>query len=445
MESVKKKANLKIAMWSIALMVLLVGNICYDTPVARAETMVYITKTGARYHTHKCGNGTYYTITLSDATARGLTPCEKCYGNNSSYNDDNSNTNNALTDYNGSDSGGSNSNDSKEAVVKPIKINKTSIVLVKGQTSKLKITNATEKITWDSSKKSVASVSSDGKVIAKKKGKTVITATVGNQKKTCKVTVEVPKLSEKSLTMDIGDKYKISLSGCKHSVRWSSSDPNVAKISGGKITAKNPGKTTIVAKVHNRKYKCVVKVNKPKVTKVSLGKTKIQMGYNKCTEISVGITPQKALKYYDISVKSSDESVVDAFVSYDNKSIILETGEKTGFAKVAVSIGKVTAECQVTVIPSVISSFSLDKTEMTLKPDETEELSITVEPDEAMDYYDVVWASSDPSVVAVEPVNSWNKGYGKVSAVGEGEADITVTIGKKKATCHVGVAKLEMR
>lgn len=45
---------------------------------ASGET-VLVTATGSKYHTHKCGNGTYTPATLEEAQARGLTPCEKCY------------------------------------------------------------------------------------------------------------------------------------------------------------------------------------------------------------------------------------------------------------------------------------------------------------------------------------------------------------------------------
>lgn len=40
---------------------------------------VYVTPTGRKYHTHKCGRGTYRKAKLSYAKSRGLTPCKKCY------------------------------------------------------------------------------------------------------------------------------------------------------------------------------------------------------------------------------------------------------------------------------------------------------------------------------------------------------------------------------
>lgn len=58
---------------------------------------------------------------------------------------------------------------------------------------KLEMIGTTSKISWSSSKKSVATVSAKGVVKAKKAGKAVITAKVGENKYYCKVAVEVPK------------------------------------------------------------------------------------------------------------------------------------------------------------------------------------------------------------------------------------------------------------
>ena len=44
-----------------------------------SDTQVMITKTGECYHTHKCGNGTYFWVSFSEAQSRGLRPCQKCY------------------------------------------------------------------------------------------------------------------------------------------------------------------------------------------------------------------------------------------------------------------------------------------------------------------------------------------------------------------------------
>lgn len=70
-----------------------------------------------------------------------------------------------------------------------VKLNKTTISLTEGDTYALKVSGTKSKITWTSSKKTVATVSSKGVVTAKKAGSATITATVSSKKYTCKVTV----------------------------------------------------------------------------------------------------------------------------------------------------------------------------------------------------------------------------------------------------------------
>lgn len=73
-----------------------------------------------------------------------------------------------------------------------IKINTKSCTIVKGKSKTLSILGTKKKVTWKSSKSSVATVSSKGKVTAKKAGTTTITATVNKMKYTCRVTVKNP-------------------------------------------------------------------------------------------------------------------------------------------------------------------------------------------------------------------------------------------------------------
>lgn len=74
----------------------------------------------------------------------------------------------------------------------PISMSKKTLSLKVGETSQLSLKNATAKVTWKSSKSSVAKVSSKGKVTAKKAGTATITAVTGGKKYTCKVTVKKP-------------------------------------------------------------------------------------------------------------------------------------------------------------------------------------------------------------------------------------------------------------
>lgn len=71
-----------------------------------------------------------------------------------------------------------------------MKLNKKNLTLSAGNSYTLKVKKAVGKVKWKSSKKSVATVSSKGKVKAKKTGTAKITATVGRKKLTCRVKVK---------------------------------------------------------------------------------------------------------------------------------------------------------------------------------------------------------------------------------------------------------------
>lgn len=71
-----------------------------------------------------------------------------------------------------------------------VRINKKTVTLRTGKTCQLKVYGTKSKITWRSTKKSVASVSSTGKVTAKKTGAAKIYAKFSGKKLYCKVTVK---------------------------------------------------------------------------------------------------------------------------------------------------------------------------------------------------------------------------------------------------------------
>lgn len=144
-----------------------------------------------------------------------------------------------------------------------LKLNKTKTILYVGQNVTLKVNNATNKVKWSSSKKSVATVSSKGKVIAKKKGTTTITAKIGSKKLNCKVTVKNPYLSKTKVTVNQGKSITLKLNGSKAKT-WTSSNKKIAIVnSKGKVTAKKSGTATITVKTINGKsYKCKIIVKK---------------------------------------------------------------------------------------------------------------------------------------------------------------------------------------
>ncbi|MBO5372887.1 MAG: Ig domain-containing protein [Lachnospiraceae bacterium] len=151
--------------------------------------------------------------------------------------------------------------ESIQAAIKP-KLNKQSVRLIKGQTTKLKLKGAKGTVKWKSSKKVVASVNKKGIVKARKKGKTQILAKYAGKTYKCKVWVETPKISKTSLILEVGQTETLTMQGTKQKVTWSSKQPEIAEVdSRGNITANTEGTTVIVAKVGSKKYVCVITVN----------------------------------------------------------------------------------------------------------------------------------------------------------------------------------------
>ncbi|MEY8426885.1 Ig-like domain-containing protein [Lachnospiraceae bacterium 46-15] len=138
-----------------------------------------------------------------------------------------------------------------------VKLNKTKVTLNVKKTYKLKVSGTAKKVTWSSSKKSVATVSKTGKVTAKKKGTATITAKVSGKKYTCKVTVKQPvtsvtlnkktaTLTKKGATVTLKATAKPSNANSKK-VTWKSSNKKVATVKNGKVTAIANGTATITA------------------------------------------------------------------------------------------------------------------------------------------------------------------------------------------------------
>ena len=126
-------------------------------------------------------------------------------------------------------------------------------------------TNLSDKITWSSSNKKVATVNSKGVVTAKAKGPAVITATCGEYKATCKVSVKTPtlKLAKTSASIKVGKKTTIKATATPTgTVKYTSSNKKIATVSSkGVVTGKKKGtaKITVTCNGVSKTFKVTVK------------------------------------------------------------------------------------------------------------------------------------------------------------------------------------------
>ena len=213
------------------------------------------------------------------------------------------------------------------------KLNRTKVTLLKGEKTTLKVTGTRQKVAWRSSKKSVATVNSKGQVVAKNKGSATIYAKVSKKTYKYVVKVETPKLSRTSLTLTEKNSSAIKLTGTTVKVKYSSSNPKVARVdSKGKITAVKKGTAVITAKANTKKFNCKVTVKaaqKPKPTptpvpKPSLSATTLNMNKGDVRQLQVK-------NYKEILVWTSDDTSV---ATVDSKGKV--TAVNVGTTKIQV-------------------------------------------------------------------------------------------------------------
>lgn len=219
---------------------------------------------------------------------------------------------------------------------------------------------ANKSLSWTSSKTSVATVSSSGKVTAKAEGDAVITATAkdgSGVKATCEVHVSkvlIEKITFDSTTknLDVGSSFTIAttftpLNASNKTLTWTSSDSTVATVSSGKVSALKAGQTTITGTAQDGSgvsASCVVNVSNVLVSTLSITST-LTLTVDETSTLSPTITPSNATNK-TLSWTSSKPAI--ASVDSNGKVTALTVGTTTITAKTTDGSNK-TATCNVTV------------------------------------------------------------------------------------------------
>ena len=154
--------------------------------------------------------------------------------------------------------------------VKNPQLSANDLIPIVGQTYQLEVKGGSGKISWASSDKSVASVSSTGLITAKKEGECTITATRNGIK--CKCYVEVVKemtLSRSSASIILGadgnnETLYLGATGVGD-ITWTSEDESIASVTVDKygdaaVTPEKEGSTIIWAERNGSTAQCIVNV-----------------------------------------------------------------------------------------------------------------------------------------------------------------------------------------
>lgn len=271
-----------------------------------------------------------------------------------------------------------------------------------------------KRVTWKSSKSSIASVNTYGQVTAKKAGTCKITGKVSGGEASCKVTVEKTKitLSAASITLENGDSTRIKGSTSNgSSITWKSQKSSVASIDEyGNIVAQKPGETNITAKADGSTSVCKLIVKKPKIT-LSKSHITLYRGQRICltAKVSSGRKVTWKTKKKSVATVSSNGTV---------------TAVKHGTAYIKATLDGVTKECEVTVKSPIIT---LSKTSATIKKGKSLSLSASVSSGNIP-----TWKSSKSSVAKVDS-------KGRVTAKKKGTCYIYAIEDGTKEACHIRV------
>lgn len=294
-------------------------------------------------------------------------------------------------------------------------------------------------VTWNSTNTNAVTVD-NGVVTAVGEGSSTVTATVGEKVATINYTVRIPlqsitingdetlsKNEEKTLTVT----YNPTNTTDNKTVDWESSNPEIVSIdSTGKITGKKGGTAKITATVGNVKAEKEVKVVVP-IESVSLsGDDSILKGETK--RLTATINPEDTTDDKTITWSSDNENVL--FVDQNGQI----RGIKEGTANVkAVVAGKETTK-QITVNEIHINSIAIDgDQEFEMIKNQTKNLSVTINPENTTDDKGVVWKTNNEKVARVD-------NDGKVTALKEGEATITATVGTNETSVKINVKEIHI-
>ena len=317
-------------------------------------------------------------------------------------------------------------------------------------------------VSWTSSDTSVASVDQSGKVTAVKAGSATITVTTaeGGHKATCDITVQVAvtsiTLSQTSARLAYGNTLTLTASvkpdaATNKGVTWTSSDPTVATVSSGLVTARSKTGTAVITATSvdnpNLSASCTVSVVSQivPVSGISVTPYPLNIYLGQTAQLTATVTPANA----------TDKSVTwwaqqGGVASVDQNGVVtpLKEGSTRVFAET--NDGGYSTSVPVTVSKNTVASVTLPLPKIVLKVGEKYELSARItgnDPAAPASNPTVRWTSSSGTVATVEQISVSKSGnvvtaVGRVKAMKAGTAIIKVVSVDdpgKEATCELVV------
>ncbi|MDD2376114.1 MAG: Ig-like domain-containing protein [Clostridia bacterium] len=315
--------------------------------------------------------------------------------------------------------------------------------------------NASNKnVNWSSNDSSVATVSSNGQIVAIAQGNTIITAKTldGYYTKNCVVTVRANTIAvtgiavtPETVNLNVGETSSASATvypsnASNKNVNWSSNSSSVATVSSnGTITGVSQGTAVITVESASGEYTdtCVVTVtpNVIAVTGITVTPETMNLNVGETSSASATVYPSNASNK-NVNWSSNSSSIA----TVSSNGTITGVSQGTAIITVESASGEYTDTCVVTVTPNFIAVTGITVTPetMNLNVGETSSASATVSPSNANNVL-VNWSSNSSSIATVSS-------NGTITGVSQGTAVITAKSvdGEYTDTCTVTVIPVEI-
>ena len=301
-------------------------------------------------------------------------------------------------------------------------------------------------VVFSSTDSSVASIDSNGKIVAKKVGKTTITARIASEgifaSKEIVVSekkVEKIYLSSEYLSLHVNDKVTLQTylypNDASSYITYSSNDTNIASVnSRGEVVALKEGLATITVKGNDNIFtQCIVEVKnsivKTGAVSVSVPKSNIDIG--ETVKVTANVKPENATNK-KVTYVSSDYSVArvdsngNVYGVSAGTAVITATSSNGSSNSVSIKVNKTNIN---------VNKIILDQN-IKLSTGKSTSIGYTINPSNASNV-DIVWSSSDTSIVKVD-----NNGI--ITGVGAGTAKVTAKVGNVTGETVVSVMSVDV-
>ena len=286
-----------------------------------------------------------------------------------------------------------------------VTLDKTSATVYTGKTASLKTTSndAAKTVTYTTSNNAVATVSSTGVVKGVKAGTAMITATCGNAKATCKVTVKTStiKFAASAASVYTGKTVTVKATATPSAtVTYTTSNKAIATVSStGVVKGIKAGTVTITATTSTGlKTTCKVTVKAPSV---KFAKSSAVVYTGKTATVKATLAGVSSVTY-----KSSNTKIATV-----NSKTGTVKGIKAGTVTITATSGKLKATYKLTVKNP---TFTLTKSSATIAKGKTTTIRSKATPVSTVTY-----TTSNKKVATVT-------GKGVVKGISKGKATITV-------------------